>query len=70
MIVLGVSVKQIVVGIEFTPKELAQLRWFLDKSSIEFNGESDFEKEATEYVVDELYPTLVDLLKEIKNGPG
>ena len=70
MIVLGVSVKQIVVGIEFTPKELAQLRWFLDKSSIEFNGESEFEKGATEFVVDGLYPTLVELLKEIKNGPG
>jgi hypothetical protein len=68
--ILGISIKQVVIGIEFTPKELAQLRWFLDKSSIEFNGESDFEKEATEYVVDDLYPALVELLKDVKNGPG
>jgi hypothetical protein len=67
--ILGISIKQVVVGIEFTPKELAQLRWFLDKSSIEFDGESEFEKEATEYVADELYPTLVELLKDVKNGP-
>lgn len=70
MNILGISIKQVVIGIEFTPKELAQLRWFLDKSSIEFNGESDFEKEATEYVVDDLYPALVELLKDVKNGPG
>jgi hypothetical protein len=70
MEVIGISVKQVVIGIEFTPRELAQLRWFLDESSIGFNGENEFEKTATEYVTDELYPVLVDLLKELKNAPG
>lgn len=70
MKVLGISVKQVVVGIEFTPRELAQLRWFLDESSIDFDGENEFEKTATEYVVDGLYPALVDLLKELENVPG
>lgn len=69
MNILGISVKQVVVGIEFTPKDLIYLRWFLDKSSIEFNGEDEFEKVATDYVIEELYPTLVDLLKELENAP-
>lgn len=70
MNILGISIKHVVVGIEFTPKELAQLRWFLDKSSIEYDGEIEFEKEATEYITKDLYPGLVDLLKEVENAPG
>lgn len=70
MHVLGISVKQVVIGIEFTPQELAQLRWFLDKCSIEYNGENEFEKTAQEYVTKELYPVLVNLLKDLKDAPG
>ena len=70
MKILGISVKQVVVGIEFTPQDLIHLRWFLNKSSIEFNGENDFEKEAVDYVTEELFPTLVDLLKELEDAPG
>jgi hypothetical protein len=70
MKILGISVKQVVVGIEFTPQELVQLRWFLDESSIDFDGENEFEKTATEYVVGKFYPVLVDLLKELENVPG
>ena len=69
MQVLGISVKQVVVGIEFTPEEILFLRWFLDKSSIEFDGENEFEDKAKKYVVEELYPILVDLLKELENAP-
>lgn len=70
MNVLGISVKQVVIGIEFTPQELTQLRWFLDKCSIEYNGESEFEKAAQEYVTESLYPALIALLKELENAPG
>jgi len=70
MKVLGISVKQVVVGIEFTPDDLAKLKWFLDKASIEYNGESDFERSGQEYVTKELYPILVSLLKELENAPG
>lgn len=70
MEILGISVKQVVVGIEFTPKDLTYLHWFLDKCSIEYNGEDEFEKSAQEYVVKNLYPALVELLKELKNAPG
>jgi hypothetical protein len=70
MNVIGISVKHVVIGVEFTPQELTQLRWFLDKSTIEFNGENDFEKTATEYVSSKLYPVLVELLKELKDGSG
>ncbi len=70
MKVLGISVKQVVIGIEFTPMDLAYLRWFLDKSSVDYNGEDEFEKTAQEYVTKDLYPVLVDLLKELENAPG
>jgi len=70
MQVLGISVKQVVVGIEFTPEDILCLRWFLDKSSIEFNGENEFEDKAQKYVTEEFYPILVDLLKELENAPG
>jgi hypothetical protein len=68
--ILGISVKQVVVGIEFTPQDLAHLQWFLDKCSIEYNGENEFEQAAQEYVVEDLYPKLVNLLKELENAPG
>jgi hypothetical protein len=70
MKVLGISVKQVVVGVEFTPQDLIHLRWFLDKCSIEYNGEDEFEKAAQEYVVENLYPKLIGLLKELENAPG
>ncbi len=70
MNVLGITVKQVVVGIEFTPTDLAQLQWFLDRCSIEYDGECEFEKEAQEYVTKTFYPTLVNLLKELENAPG
>jgi hypothetical protein len=46
------------------------LRWFLDKCSIEYNGEDEVEKAAQEYVVENLYPKLIGLLKELENAPG
>jgi len=70
MHVLGITVKQVVIGIEFTPTDLAQLEWFLNRCSIEYDGESKFEKEAQEYVTKILYPTLVSLLKDLENAPG
>ena len=70
MKVLGISVKHVVVGIEFTPEDLAYLRWFLDKSSIEYNGEDEFESKAQKYITNGLYPTLVNLLKDLENAPG
>ncbi len=70
MKILGISVKQVVVGIEFTPENLVHLQWFLDRASIEYNGENEFEKSAQRYVVEELYPALVGLLKELENAPG
>lgn len=70
MKILGISVKQVVIGIEFTPQDLAYLHWFLDKSTIEYDGENEFEKAAQEYVSEGFYPTLVNLLKELKNAPG
>jgi hypothetical protein len=70
MNVLGISVKQVVVGVEFTPQDLIHLRWFLDKCSIEYNGEDEFEKAAQEYVAENFYPKLVSLLKELENAPG
>lgn len=69
MKILGVSVKQVVIGIEFTPEDLIRLEWFLKNSSVEYDGESTFEKEAQEFVVKELYPTLTQLLEELKNAP-
>lgn len=70
MKVLGISVKQVVVEIEFTPEDLAKLRWFLDRSTVEYDGENEFEKAAEEYVSKKLYPTLVGVLKELENAPG
>lgn len=70
MKILGISVKQVVVGIEFTPRDLTYLRWFLDKSTIEYDGENEFEKAAQEYVAEDFYSVLVDLLKELENAPG
>jgi hypothetical protein len=70
MKILGISVKQVVVGIEFLPKDLTYLRWFLNRSSIEYNGEDEFEKTAQKYVSEEFYPALVELLEELKNAPG
>ncbi len=70
MKILGISVRQVVVGVEFTPMDLAYLRWFLDNSSIDYNGEDEFERTAQEYVTKNLYPMLVDLLKELENAPG
>jgi hypothetical protein len=68
--ILGISVKQVVVGVEFTPQNLIYLRWFLDRCSIDYNGENEFEKAAQEYVVENLYPKLIGLLKELENAPG
>lgn len=70
MKVLGISVKQVVVELEFTPEDLAQLKWFLDKSTVEYDGGNKFEKEARKYVSEELYPTLVGVLKELENASG
>lgn len=70
MKVLGISVKQVVVGIEFTPRDLTYLHWFLDKSTIEYDGENEFEKAAQGYVAEDFYPVLVDLLKELENAPS
>ena len=70
MKVLGISIKQVVIGIEFTPEDLLCLRWFLDRSTIEFNGENEFEKKAVEYVSKDFFFSLVDLLKELENAPG
>lgn len=70
MQILGISVKQVVVGIEFTPDDLAKLRWFLNRSSVEYDGENEFEKAAQEYVTKELYPALDGLVKELENAPG
>jgi len=68
--ILGISVKQVVIGIEFTPEDLLYLKWVLDNSIINYNGDNEFEEEAQKYVTKELYPTLVDLLKELENAPG
>ena len=70
MKVLGISVKQVVVEMEFTPDDLAKLHWFLDRSTIEYDGENKFEKEAQKYISEKLYPTLVGVLKELENAPG
>lgn len=70
MKVLGISVKQVVVDVEFAPDDLAKLKWFLDNSVIEYNGENEHECTAQEYVTKDLYPTLVGLLKELENAPG
>ena len=69
MKVLGISVKQVVVGVEFTPEDLLYLRWVLDNSIINYDGENEFEEKAQTYVTMGLYPTLVDLLKELENAP-
>lgn len=69
MKVLGISVKQVVVGIEFTPRDLTYLRWFLDKSTIEYNGEDEFEIMAQSYVTEDFYPALIYLLKELEDAP-
>ena len=70
MKVLGISVKQVVVEVEFTPEDLLYLRWVLDNSVINYNGENKFEEKAQKYVTEKLYLTLVNLLKELENAPG
>jgi len=69
MKVLGISVKQVVVGIEFTPQELTHLKWFLDRSTVEYDGENEIEAVARDYVVETLCPVLSDLLEELNRGP-
>ena len=70
MRVLGITARKIVIGVEFTPEEFVFLKWFLDNSVVDYDGENEFENSAQGYVTKDLYPKVVELLEEVQNATG
>ena len=70
MRVLDVRHKGVYITLEFSSEKLQQILDFLDHSKCTFNSEAEPDMIAVnEYVVNEFYPDLNALLKEVANGP-
>ncbi|RPI56447.1 MAG: hypothetical protein EHM49_00195 [Deltaproteobacteria bacterium] len=70
MLVKGITVKQVVVNVEFTPEEVIMLEWFLSNCELTYDGKNDFQEKAQEYVVKKLWPALKDLIEDLKGAAG
>jgi hypothetical protein len=70
MKIKGITVKQVVIDLEFTPEELLKLEWFLNTCSLTYDGEDAFQRDAQDYVSKKMYPALVEVLKDLKDGSG
>lgn len=69
MRVIDIRPKGIYIMVEFSSEQLQHISDFLEHSKCEFNSEREPEMiKANEYVVDEFYPSLNNILRELTNG--
>ena len=69
MKVVSIVPKDICVYVEFSIDQIRKLKKVLDMSQINFNGKDPVETEAKDYVMNELYPMLENVIKEVvENG--
>ena len=64
---LSVLPRDVCVTIEFTVTELRLIEKGLSMASIDFNGEIDEERKAAEYVSEEFYSFVRNLMSELNN---
>lgn len=66
MKILGVVPKQITVGMEFTLEEVRDLKIALDHATFNLDLKVQAHQKADNFIQDNLYPTICDLLKELE----
>jgi len=66
MKVIGVENREIVAIVEFTVKELEDLKIGLSLCDIDFDGKKEEESSAVNYLTKLFFPAIKELLKNIK----
>lgn len=70
MKLLNVYTKDTCLEFEFMRSEVQKIVTALKNAQLDYDGTNQEEKEAVVYVTDVLYPTLVRILEDVKDGPG
>ena len=68
MKILDVVAKDVYILVEFSLKELEMIKFLMDRATIDYNGESDREAEAVEFLHQKFFPFLEQTVKQVKEN--